>query len=310
MDLLKKVVLLFLTFFLVSPKLILAFDIPNRPSGFVSDFANLYSANFKNQLENNLSDFEKQTTAEIAVVTVPSLGGSTIEELATNIFDKWKIGKKGRDNGVLLLVSKNDRKVRIEVGYGLEPVITDGRSGRIIREQISPHFKNEDFEGGTQAAISQLESYISSNKGPDQIENLHAGLKDTFWPITKVVTELLLRSGLIILIFPILAYLVAFMARSKNIWAGGVVGGFLGFLLGLALGTLLALILSTSILALLGILLDFLLSRNYRQRTQKGHPTDFWSSGGGFWGSSGFGSGGFGGFGGGSSGGGGASGDW
>src|SRR5213079_2508524 len=94
----------------------------------------------------------------------------------------------------------------------------------------------------------------------------HGSIKDVFWPITQVVVEGLFRSGLIVLIFPLIAYLAAFLGRSKSIWAGGAIGGFLGFLMGLAIGTILALIISTGILAVMGLLLDLLLSRNYQQR--------------------------------------------
>jgi uncharacterized protein len=302
----RKIFLANILLVLFFPLSILAFDIPDKPSSFVNDFASLYSADFKNKLETNLSDFETKTTSEISVVTIPSLGDKSIEEEAISIVDKWKIGKKGKDNGLLLLISKNDKKVRIEVGYGLEPVITDGRSGRIIREQISPAFKVGNFEAGTWAAVTQIEEYISSNKSPDEIEMTHNKIKDAFWPITKVIAEFLFQSGFIIFIFPLLAYFAAFLGRSKRIWPGGLMGGVLGFILGLVFGTIIALFLSTLILGLLGLFLDFLLSKNYQQRQQLGKSTSFWGSGGGFFGRSG----GFGGFGGGSSGGGGASGDW
>lgn len=305
---LQKLFLSILFFILIIPVSVLGFEIPNKPVGFVNDFANLYSADFRNKLETNLENFNQKTTVEISVTTIPSLDNQTIEEMSTAIFEKWKIGKKGKDNGLLLLISKNEHKVRIEVGYGLEPIITDGRAGRIIREQISPRFKAGNFEDGTWTAISQIEDDIASQKGPDQIENLHNQIKDFFWPVTKVIAELLFRSGFIILIFPLMAYLGAFLGRSKDIWPGGLIGGILGLILGLVFGTLIALLLSTVILSTLGLFLDYLLSKNYKQRIQAGHPTDFWSSGGGFWG--GGGGGGFSGFGGGSSGGGGASGDW
>ncbi len=302
----KKIFLVSMVLAFLFPVSLFAFDLPSNPSGFVNDYASLYSADFKNKLEANLSDFEKQTTSELSVVTIPELGDKSIEEQAVSIFEKWKIGKKGKDNGLLLLISKNDRKVRIEVGYGLEEVITDGRSGRIIREQIAPAFKANNFEGGTWAAITQLEDYISSNKSPDELEATHNKVKDTFWPITKVIAEELFKSGFIIFIFPLFAYLGAFLGRSKKIWPGGLIGGVFGFLLGLVFGTIFALFLATSILGLLGLLLDYILSKNYKERIDSGRSTGFFSSGGGFFGRSG----GFGGFGGGSSGGGGASGDW
>ena len=92
-----------------------------------------------------LRDVEQQTTAEIAVVTVPSLDGMTVEEYASRLFKAWGIGKKGRDNGVLVLVAPTEHKMRIEVGYGLEAVLPDGLAGQIVRTECLPRFKEGDY---------------------------------------------------------------------------------------------------------------------------------------------------------------------
>ena len=102
----------------------------------VTDNATIFSTTERENLENVLINFEKKTTNQIAVVTINSLDGNTIENAALKIFNNNGLGQKDKDNGVLLLFAKNDRKVRIEVGYGLEHVLTDALSSRIIRQII------------------------------------------------------------------------------------------------------------------------------------------------------------------------------
>src|SRR3990170_5163094 len=118
------------------------------PIGYVNDFAGVLSQEMENSLEDRLSSFTASTSNEIAVVTLSSLEGETVEGAAVKLFEEWGIGDKDKDNGVLLLVAINDRQMRIEVGYGLEPVLTDSRSGNIIRDQITPLFKAGNYEGG------------------------------------------------------------------------------------------------------------------------------------------------------------------
>ncbi len=122
---------------------------PNFPEyqGFVNDYAGLLSPAVKTQLDAKLSQLEKDTTAEVAVVTVKSLEGDSVDDYAVRLFEKWKIGKKDKDNGVLFLVALDDRKMRIEVGYGLEPLITDGRAGRIRDNDVIPRFKDRRLRG-------------------------------------------------------------------------------------------------------------------------------------------------------------------
>src|SRR5579864_9056663 len=99
---------------------------PLKPQGYVSDFADILAPDVKNELRAMLGETERQTSAEIALVTVPSLDGETVEEYANRLFKEWGVGKKGADNGVLVLVAPSERRIRIEVGYGLEPVLPDG----------------------------------------------------------------------------------------------------------------------------------------------------------------------------------------
>src|SRR5258706_7959773 len=140
----------------------LLFAIPHYPSpaGYVTDAANILDASSKSQLEIQLSEFERQTSIEIAVATVPSLEGEPIESYAVELFKQWGVGKKGKDNGVLLLVAPQERKVRIEVGYGLEPVLPDGLGGQIIREDITPHFREKRYGDGISAGVRAIQRAV------------------------------------------------------------------------------------------------------------------------------------------------------
>ena len=105
-----------------------------QPTGFVNDYAKILSAQEKQEIETLLKQIEKSTTAEIAVVTTPSLEGLSLEKYAVELFENWGIGKKDGDNGLLILIAPTERKYRIEVGYGLEEVITDSIAGNIAKK--------------------------------------------------------------------------------------------------------------------------------------------------------------------------------
>src|SRR5262249_8266042 len=134
-----------------------------KPQGYVNDFAGVLDASAKAQLAALVRDTEQKTTVEIAVATVSSLDGMTIEEYANKLYHAWGVGKRGKDNGVLLLVSPLDRKVRIEVGYGLEPVLPDGLSGEIIRTALVPEFKNGAFAAGILAGARRIAEIVERN---------------------------------------------------------------------------------------------------------------------------------------------------
>lgn len=136
---------------------------PDYPpdAGRVTDAAGVLPADTRAALEQKLATLEQTTGTELAVATVPDLQGQEVEDYANGLFRAWGIGKKDRNNGALLLVAPNERKVRIEVGYGLEGDITDALAGRIIRGEIVPRFKAGDIPGGivagTDALIAHLE---------------------------------------------------------------------------------------------------------------------------------------------------------
>ncbi|MBN1929905.1 MAG: TPM domain-containing protein [Chlorobiaceae bacterium] len=122
----------------------------------VNDYASMISQPARAEIEQTLAALEAEDGTQIAILTVPSLEGEPIEEFSIRVADAWKIGQKGRDNGVLLIVSKGDRKARIEVGKGLEGALTDLESGRIIRGVIQPAFAQGDFDAGFTGAADAL----------------------------------------------------------------------------------------------------------------------------------------------------------
>jgi len=117
-------------------------------TGRITDNAEILSSGVKEALSDSLQSHEKRTGNQIAVLTIPSLAGESIEDFAVRVFDSWKLGNKEKDNGVLILVVPNDRRMRIEVGYGLEGTLTDAMAGRVIQSVMTPKFKNGDFDGG------------------------------------------------------------------------------------------------------------------------------------------------------------------
>ncbi|MFA5013426.1 MAG: TPM domain-containing protein [Candidatus Paceibacterota bacterium] len=137
-----------------------AYEYPS-PQGYVSDFANILSQNERQGLENEIAIFENQTTIEIAVVTVPSLQGMSIEEFTLGLANTWGVGKKGKDNGVVLLVAPNERKVRIEVGRGLEGTLTNSAANGIIQNDILPSFRNNRMQDGIVSGAHSIMRQLS-----------------------------------------------------------------------------------------------------------------------------------------------------
>lgn len=286
---------LLLAFLFSIPLVASAYISPGRPHGYVSDFAGFLAPSEVEGLESKLSAFEKNNGAQIAVVTVPSLQGDTIENFSVELFKEWGIGNKGKDNGVLLLIARGEREVRIETGYGLEGALTDAQSAWIIRNVITPLFKQGDFFGGINGAVDKIIVATEGGQIPAEISTDSSGrhadnfAEAWFW---------------IFLFVPM--WLASILGRSRSWWAGGVIGGIAGIILGLIYGFVYAGIIGLAALISLGLLFDFLVSRAYASGKDTGR-FPWWI--GGPPSSGRFGDG-FGGFGGGISGGGGASGRW
>lgn len=130
--------------------------VPDQPTGMVNDFANMLSQAEESQLENKLRAYRDTTTNAFVIATIESLQGYPIEDIALQIHNDWNIQYENRGNGVLILISEQDRAMRIEVGYGLEGAIPDIMAGRIINNILTPSFKANDFYGGLDQATTVL----------------------------------------------------------------------------------------------------------------------------------------------------------
>jgi uncharacterized protein len=246
----------------------------------VTDLTGTLSPAQQSRLEQVLMEFEARKGSQIAVLIIPTTQPEAIEQYAMRVAETWKLGRKGVDDGVLLLVAKEDRALRIEVGYGLEGVIPDAVAKRVISEIIIPYFKQNDYFGGIEAGVSRLIRLIDGEPLPPPVEKdvSWSGFED-FLPLGFLLV--LVGAGLFRMIF-------------GRLLGASIVGGLVGILFWLIVGSLLG--------ALIAGLFAFLFSLGGMR------SGGFWPGGGGFGG--GFGRGGGFGGGGGGFGGGGASGRW
>lgn len=284
----------------------------NRP---VYDLAKLISPADREQIEQRCLALREKNGAALVVVILPSLEGGQIDDFTNKLFAQWKPGDKERKDGVMLLVAVQDRKARIEVGYGLEPVLPDALAGRILNEQLFPAFKQQRYADGLKAAVNRIAEIVE--RGEPAPANLRRGVQSDV-PLWVLV--------------PFLALFVAIGSFLGGAGIGARVvflmlfGAFFGgipFFMGCVAGAPVAPLVHTPLGLALGWL-GWKIGRKYPSGFRGGSglgggwsSTDTWVFGGSNWGSSSgssWSSGGFssdwGGFGGGSSGGGGASGGW
>lgn len=290
--------LLMMILFLISPAH--ALDVP-KLTGYVNDYGSMISPQAKATLEQELRAFEQSDSTQIVIVTIPSLQGEVLEQFSLKVAEAWKIGQKGKDNGIIFLVSKEDRKLRVEVGRGLEGKLTDLMAGRIIDLVVKPRFKRGDFDGGF---ITGVHSLIDATRGEfkaDPGATKRSSKKSGGLP--QLVTFIM---------FGAIALLVLGSFSRPLSGAAGAVGlPALVTLLLTPIGLIAALILAV-IGLLIGLFLPSLFSSGGRGGgigPGGGFYGGGFGGGGGFSGSSGGGGIDFGG-GGGDFGGGGASGDW
>jgi uncharacterized protein len=249
----------------------------------VTDLTQTLSAEQSSYLENKLANFEREKGSQIAILLVPSTQPEDISQYSIRVVDAWKLGRANQDDGVLLLVAKDDRKVRIEVGYGLEGAIPDITAKRVIREIISPNFKQGNIFGGLDQATSQIMSLIDGEAlpAPDRRASGTASIEN--------LLPLLLIGGMVLG--------GVFRAIFGSFFGGALTGGAIGFLAWVLGGGLVMAV-------IFGIVAFFMTIMGLANVGQMGGM-----GGGGFGGGR---SGGFDPFGGGGGGfgGGGASGDW
>lgn len=250
----------------------------------MTDLTATLSADQIAALESRLASFEASKGSQIAVLIVPTTEPEDIAQYGIRVAEAWKTGRTKEDDGVILLVAKNDRKLRLEVGRGLEGAIPDAIAKRIISETISPKFKAGDFYGGVDAGVTQLMSLIEGEALPAPEAPTQRGSVDAFLP--------LLIGGVIVGFI-----LSLFLGRPLGGGIAAVGTGAIGWLM-----------MGAGVFALLiaGLVFFGVLTGNRRGGWSSGGGL----GGGGWGGGGGFGGGGFGGGGGGSFGGGGASGSW
>jgi uncharacterized protein len=195
-------------------------DLP-APTNYVNDFAGVLSPQTLASLNALCAQVDRQAHAQIAVVTVKSLDGEPIENFATALEDKWKVGKKGTDRGLLLIFAINDRKYRVEVGYGLEGILPDGRVGDIGRQMV-PYLQQNDYDGAITLAVRQIAGVIAADAGV----TLNTGPRPAYAPAPQARP---LTLGEVVVLGLVLLAVIFFLARF-----GG--SGLLGFLIGMFMG--------------------------------------------------------------------------
>jgi uncharacterized protein len=275
-----------------------ALDVP-KLTGYINDYADMLSPATEAQLQQELRSFEQTDSTQIVIVTIPSLEGDVLEEFSIKVAESWKIGQKGIDNGVIFLVSKQDRKIRIEVGRGLEGRLTDLMAGRIVDLAVKPRFKRGDFDGGF---ITGVHALIDATRGEFKAD------QQTGRRSRARGTEGFSR----LFVFLFFAGIALLMLGSISKYLAGAAGA-------IGLPAIVSILLSpvgligAIILAIIGLIVGLILPSLFSAGGRGFHGGGF---GGGYYGG-GFGGGGFGngggvdfGGGGGGFGGGGASGDW
>jgi len=258
----------------------------------VTDLTRTLTAPQIRTLEARLRDFERGKGSQIAVLMLPSTEPETIEEYSIRVADAWKIGRARVDDGVILVVAKNDRKLRVEVGRGLEGAIPDAVAKRVVSDVIAPHFRTGDFYGGVAAGTDALMKLIEGEgllapRSGVIIDGVHRTID--FQTIVMLLVALVLMHAL-------------FQRLFGRVIGAGISGGIVGAIVWLAAGVL--------AFAVIGGLIGFVIALVNGLGSRRGNwasggwPGGGWSGGGGFGGGGGF-SGGRGGFSGG-----GASGSW
>lgn len=260
-------------------------------AGRVLDQTGTLSAGDVVALTRKLQALETSKGSQIAVLLVPTTQPETIEQFSIRVAEAWKLGRKGVDDGAILLVAKNDRRLRIEAGYGLEGALTDAVSQRIIDEDITPRFKSGDYAGGIEAGVDRMIGVVNGEPlptpKPSRGQGPGGGALDAF------------VAPLVIVVFVLGTVFRAALGRAVG---AGVTGGVAGLVVWFIVGSLAAALIACVIAFVFTLIGGALPSRGGGGR---GWPGGGWGGGGGFGGSGGGFSGGGGGFGGG-----GASGRW
>lgn len=213
-----------------------------KPVGHVNDFAEMLPADTRASLEQLLTGLRRQTGAEIAVVTLPSLNEEPIENVATDLFKEWGIGQKGRDNGLLFLIAPHDRKVRIEMGYGLEGILPDALTGRIQDAYVIPEFRKGNMAAGIVQGTQALAQFIAEKYNVElegaqplppvpRVAPQKRGMLGNLWNLLLIIVVVILciRYPRLMLLFWALGGMGGRGGGPSGGFGGGFSGGFGGF---------------------------------------------------------------------------------
>ncbi|MGA8304038.1 MAG: TPM domain-containing protein, partial [Candidatus Acidiferrales bacterium] len=165
-----------------------------KPQGYVNDFAGVLSASAKAQLTALCTEVDQKAHAQIAVVTVKSLDGHPVEDFTLDLATKWGVGPKQSASGVMILIATEDRKSRVEVGYGLEPILPDGKVGGFLREAV-PMLRNNDYDGALSLVTRRIADVIAADRGVTlsgsaPLPARRAPPQDTGWSIGQILLVL------------------------------------------------------------------------------------------------------------------------
>ncbi len=215
---------------------LLSFNAMPEPTSsfYINDFANVLDQDTEDYILNNSKVLNEKTSAQVVVTTVQSLENMDVNDYATNLFRKWGIGDKDKSNGLLILLAPNERKVRIEVGYGLEGKINDAKAGRFLDEYAVPYFKNDNWNQGIKTLYSALISEVYSEYNmemPEDVSNVISNHNETY-ESSQVGT---ITGFIIIALMIVFGGILPWIFRKKNrkgpfmnIGPGGFWGGFFG----------------------------------------------------------------------------------
>lgn len=229
---------IFLCLFPVTTSFAVQPPIPQMPSHYVVDLAGIIDDDVELRLNGYLQELEQKTTAQVIVLTITSLEGESIDELTlTTAHDRWKLGQKGKDNGILFLVALEDKKYRFEIGYGLEGILPDSLVGSIGREYLVPYFQKGDYSTGIYATTLALINEIASSEGaeitgmPKLQRRAYSRRSPKGGGIAGKIFAILFIIGAIILFIKhprlfMLLLMFSMMGGGRRGWGGG--GGFGG----------------------------------------------------------------------------------
>ena len=186
----KKIILLAALLFplMVSAQL----PIPDLAGKRIHDEANILSPGFEQQLEQQLKAHEDTTSNQIAILIIPSLQNVPIEDFSFQVAEKWKLGSADNDNGALLMIAVEDRKMRIEVGEGLEGALPDAICNQIIRNEIAPHFRENDYDAGIEAGVIAMLQAIAGEYQAEPSSSRRGGKGGSLWGTLIIIIIILL----------------------------------------------------------------------------------------------------------------------